>query len=270
VVLEGESVLDLPPKRLRQIRGGRVGMVFQNPATALNPVYRVGVQIAEAIGQHRRVTGREARAMAVEALAEVRMADPTLCARAYPHELSGGMQQRVMLAQALCCDPALLIADEPTAALDRTVQAEILALLHQAQRDRGLAVLLVTHDLSLVTAACDRVAVMYAGRVVEVAPAPGLLDAARHPYTRALVQAMPDRAVRLGRLRPVPGAPPHRGLLAEEAAARGCPFRPRCERDTTACAVAPSAVRVAPRHWVSCHHPAAESEADTAREGPSP
>ena len=190
----GETVdlVQLPEARLREIRGGRIGMIFQEPMTSLNPVFTVGNQIAEVVRLHRRVGRAEARARALEMLRLVRVADPEQRLDAYPHQLSGGMRQRVMIAMALACEPDLIIADEPTTALDVTIQAQILDLLDDLRQRLSTAILLITHDLGVVAETCDDVAVMYAGRIVERAPAELLFRSPRHPYTMGLLAARPD------------------------------------------------------------------------------
>jgi oligopeptide/dipeptide ABC transporter ATP-binding protein len=227
VLLEGRDLTGLNEREMRKVRGGRVGMVFQEASAALNPVMRVGSQISEALRIHRGMTRREAKREAVELLGLVALADPERQARAYPHELSGGMKQRVMLAIALSCSPSLLIADEPTTALDVTIQAQILALLRQLKADLGLTVLLITHDLGVVAENADRVGVMYTGRLAEESPVEGLFDDPKHPYTRGLLRSMPRSTPgsSAGRQRlptlhgsvPDPSEPP-----------TGCRFHPRC------------------------------------------
>jgi oligopeptide/dipeptide ABC transporter ATP-binding protein len=228
------DLLQLRPRQWRTVRGRAVAMVFQEPMTSLNPVARVGAQIAESLTLHRNLHGGALEAAVREALREVGIPDPERRARAYPHELSGGMRQRVLIALALACDPTLLIADEPTTALDVTVQAQVLALLRRIQRARGMAMLFITHSLAVVAEIADRVAVMYGGRIVEEAPAAALFARPRHPYTRALLASLPEAAVGEGarrRLRAIPGtaADPRRPLP-------GCAFGPRCDLAAPACA----------------------------------
>jgi oligopeptide/dipeptide ABC transporter ATP-binding protein len=223
----GEDLLALPPRRLREVRGGQVGMVFQEPASALNPVFTVGFQVAEAVRAHRPLSRRAALAEAESLLARVALPEPGRRLGDYPHQLSGGQRQRVMIAMALAADPDLLLADEPTTALDVTVQAQILALLRRLRDELGLAVLLITHDFGVVAETCDRAVVMYGGEVVEEAPVRDLFRAPAHPYTRALLASLPRlSAVRTGPRQPlpaIPGQPPNPADLPP-----GCAFAPRC------------------------------------------
>ncbi|MBW3624696.1 MAG: ABC transporter ATP-binding protein [Armatimonadetes bacterium] len=232
ITFAGESLLDASPRRMREIRGGEIAMIFQDPMTSLNPVMTVGEQVAEAVRLHRKVNRREAWARAVAALQEMGLRDAAARAKDYPHQFSGGMRQRVMIAMAVACDPRLLIADEPTTALDVTVQAEILGLLRRLREERGLSILLITHDLGVVAEFCDEVAVMYAGQIVERAPARVLFESPKHPYTRGLLASTPDLEAAPGEsFRPIPGSPPQ----PEERSA-GCPFHPRCPDAMTLCA----------------------------------
>ena len=223
----GGTTLDLatlPEPAMRSVRGGRIGMIFQEPMTSLNPVFTVGDQIAEAVLLHRRVSREAARARALEMLQLVRLADPRQRLDEYPHQLSGGMRQRVMIAMALACDPELVIADEPTTALDVTIQAQILELLSELRARLGTAIVLITHDLGVVAETCDDVAVMYAGRVVEQAPAAELFARPRHPYTIGLLAARPSPGMKhSGPLCTIPGMVP----LPQHFPA-GCRFHPRC------------------------------------------
>ncbi len=229
--LDGEELVGASERTLRRVRGHRVAMVFQDPASALHPHHPVGRQVAEAYRAHHDVSGRAARTRAVDLLDRVGIADAARRAADYPHQLSGGQRQRVMIAMALANEPDLLIADEPTTALDVTVQAQILDLLQQVQEETGVAVVLITHDLAVVAQATRRLLVMYAGRLVESGPTEAVLREPRMPYTEALLAAGPNLAgpepVATGRkrLRPVPGAPP--SLLHPPS---GCPFHPRCHR----------------------------------------
>ena len=221
ITLAGESLLDASESRMREVRGGEIAMIFQDPLSALNPVMRVGDQIAESVWLHDDLPDAEAVAARVEeVLGEVRMPDPAGAARAFPHELSGGMQQRVMIAMALAGRPKMLIADEPTTALDVTIQSQVLQLLRQLKQEAGLTVLLITHDLRVVDELFDRVAVMYAGTIVETAPVAELFGNPRHPYTQGLLAALPGTSDTLA---PIPGRVPD--LLNPPS---GCRFHPRC------------------------------------------
>ncbi|NUQ48157.1 MAG: ABC transporter ATP-binding protein [Phycisphaerae bacterium] len=220
---DGRDLRVMPEEELRRVRGRRIGMVFQEPMAALNPLMTIGRQVAEAIELHAGVRPREAARRAVQKLAEVALSDPQRVARQYPHQLSGGMRQRAMIAVALAGDPDLIIADEPTTALDATIQAQILELLCAVTRQRGRALLLITHDFGVVSAVADDVAVMYAGRIVERGPAAQVLARPRHPYTAALLRCVPRlRGPRVA-LPVIPGAPP-----APFAWPGGCRYHPRC------------------------------------------
>ncbi len=236
---------------MRNVRGGRIGMIFQEPMTSLNPVFTIGDQIAEVVQLHRRVTRSEARTRALEMLHLVRVADPEQRLDAYPHQLSGGMRQRVMIAIALACEPDLIIADEPTTALDVTIQAQILDLLGDLRSRLGTAVLLITHDLGVVAETCDSVAVMYAGKIVEQASAAELFRHPLHPYTIGLLQSRPDIDNRdSGPLATIPGmVPPPQDFPS------GCRFHPRCSYATVpqCSSEAPLLREVIPGHFVRCH-----------------
>jgi oligopeptide/dipeptide ABC transporter ATP-binding protein len=228
----GEDLVGAEPERLRRLRGAEIAMIFQNPMSSLDPLFTVGDQIAEALRIHRPISRRDARRRAVELLTEVGLPDPARRVRSYPHELSGGQQQRVMIAMALACEPALLIADEPTTALDVTVEAQILELLRRMQRDHGTALLFVTHDMGVVAEMADRVLVMYAGKVVEQGAVHDVLRNPRNPYTRALIESIPTPAT--PRDLPMPaiaGNVPHPSALPG-----GCRFHPRCPSALARCA----------------------------------
>ena len=229
----GRDLLGLDEEGIRRLRGHEIGMIFQEPMTSLNPVFRIGDQIGEVLELHRGLSREAARRAAVELLGRVRIADAPRRAEQYPHELSGGMKQRVMIAMALACDPALLIADEPTTALDVTIQAQILDLLRALQRELGMAILLITHDLGVVAQFAERVAVMYAGERVEEAPVRELFRDPLHPYTRALLRALP-RPGRRGRLAAIEGSVPSPRELPA-----GCAFSGRCGEALPRCASEP-------------------------------
>src|SRR3712207_3309493 len=231
---DGEDLLAASEERMREIRGDDIAMIFQDPMTSLNPVYTVGEQIAEALRLHRRMSRRQAREATVEAMKEEAIPDPARRVDDYPHQLSGGMRQRVMIAMALACDPMLLIADEPTTALDVTIQAQILELLDELRRTRELAVLLITHDLGVVAEVADRVAVMYTGRIVEESPVEELFARPKHPYTEGLLQSVPKltqaEVGRAEKLSTIEGTVPKPTDLPP-----GCHFAPRCPHRMPRC-----------------------------------
>jgi peptide/nickel transport system ATP-binding protein len=249
---DGKAPLDLPglpDESMRQLRGSRIGMIFQEPMTALNPVLRVGDQIAEAVLAHNAVSKKEAWQRSVDAMNNVAIPDPAKRARDYPHQLSGGMRQRVMIAMAIVNKPRLLIADEPTTALDVTIQAQILSLLADLRTKFGLAMLFISHDLAVVSEVADRVAVMYAGNLVELGVKRDIFHAPAHPYTRGLLQAVPDlKTDRTQRLRTIEGTVP-----SLQAMPPGCGFEPRCDSRVTQCRESlPPLLQVAPSHWARC------------------
>jgi oligopeptide/dipeptide ABC transporter ATP-binding protein len=223
IVFEGRNLLSLSERQMRRIRGNRIAMIFQEPMTSLNPVFTVGDQIAEAIKLHQKKGGPEAWAGAVEMLRKVGIADPAQRAREYPHQMSGGMRQRVMIAMAVSCEPALLIADEPTTALDTIVQAQILDLLDELQGQNGMSILLITHNLGIVAQRADDVAVMYASRIVEVSDSRRLFVEPLHPYTRGLLESLPRLGFSGKRLRAILGVVPDPLHFPS-----GCKFHPRC------------------------------------------
>ncbi len=229
VLFKGQDLLSLDAESMRRVRGNAISMIFQEPMTSLNPVFRVGDQIAEAVALHQGKGRAQARGLAVDMLRKVGIPDPEQRARSFPHELSGGMRQRVMIAMALSCDPEILIADEPTTALDVTIQAQILDLMDDLRRQRQGTVILITHDLGVVARAARRVAVMYAGRLVEDSPVGPLLGSPLHPYTQGLLDSVP-RLGRRDRLKPVAGTVPSIFSLP-----RGCAFHPRCPRVMEQC-----------------------------------
>ena len=247
ILLDGQPLAALGEEGWRAIRGRRIAMVFQEPQSALNPVMRLGDQVAEGIRAHTDVSWRSAREAAVDALARVGIPDPKSRARAYPHELSGGMKQRAVLAMALAGNPGVLLADEPTTALDVTVQAQILSLLRKLRDETGLSILLVTHDLGVVAEAADRVAVMYAGRIVETGPVRQVLGDPTHPYTRGLKGSRP--ADHETPLKPIPGQVPSSGNWPS-----GCPFHMRCEMANNVCESQDQQLEVVKeKTYVACH-----------------
>ena len=247
IVFDGQNLLDIPAAGMRSLRGRRIAMIFQEPMTSLNPAYTVGDQIMEAMQAHDR-PARNLRARAAAALDRVRIPAPDKRLDEYPHQMSGGMRQRVMIAMALSCDPDLLIADEPTTALDVTVQAQILDLLRDLQRQNGMAIALITHDLGVVAEMADEVAVMYAGRVVERATAAALFDDPQHPYTLGLLGSVPRLEQDRDRLLAIEGSVPSASALPP-----GCRFHPRCVFGAAACTVAQPPLRaLAPAHQAAC------------------
>jgi len=227
ILFDGKDLLRLSDSEMRQMRGDDIAMIFQDPMTSLNPVYTVGEQIAEALRLHRKMSRKQARQATIEAMREVAIPDPARRVDDYPHQLSGGMRQRVMIAMALACNPKLLIADEPTTALDVTIQAQILELLDELRKQRDLAVLLITHDLGVVAEVADRVAVMYTGRIVEESPVEELFERPKHPYTEGLLCSVPkltsEHVIKNERLQTIEGTVPRPTDLPP-----GCHFAPRC------------------------------------------
>ena len=245
---EGENLLEKPPGEMRQVRGNDISMIFQEPMTSLNPVYSVGDQIVEAIQLHREVATAEARAQAIEMLRRVRIPSPETRVDSYPHELSGGMRQRVMIAMALACEPKLLIADEPTTALDVTIQAQILDLMRDLRRETGTAIILITHDLGVVAELADRVIVMYAGRIVEDAAVGKLFADPQHPYTLGLLGSIPKLHMDEPRLLTVEGMVPDPYDMPA-----GCKFHPRCPFADRRCREeVPPLRRLSDAHGVAC------------------
>jgi len=259
VLFDGRDLTTLSERELEDVRGKQIAMIFQDPMTSLNPTLTIGTQLLETIRRHLDLPKREARRRAVELLEEVHIPKAESRLSDYPHRLSGGMRQRVMIAMALSCEPALLIADEPTTALDVTVQAQVLDLLDEVRREHDMAMILITHDMGVIAEVTDEVVVMYAGQVVEQAPVRALFARPEHPYTEALLGALPqleDTAARDGRLTAIPGRPP--GLLQPP---EGCRFAARCpfanERD--GCVDHPQELReLRPNHFVRSQHPATE------------
>jgi peptide/nickel transport system ATP-binding protein len=253
-LLNGHDLLKMSEWELQKIRGSSVSMIFQDPLTSLHPLYRVGHQIAEVLEAHGRATGKAAEARAVELLQLVGIPQPEQRARDYPHQFSGGMRQRVMIAMALSLEPALIIADEPTTALDVTVQAQILDLLARMQSEFNSAIILITHDLGVVADVADEIVIMYGGRGMERASAAAAFSEPHHPYTQGLLQSIPSYSVRATRLRPIRGQPPSLlGMI------RQCPFAPRCDFVHEPCLVEPPPLKEvgkAPGHLSACLLPA--------------
>ncbi|MGW9213335.1 ABC transporter ATP-binding protein [Embleya sp. NPDC055664] len=248
MLVEGDDVLKMTPRQVRDLRGNRVAMVFQDPMTSLHPMLSVGKQLTEHLRHHKKLDKRAANARAVELLTTVRIPDPERALGRYPHQFSGGMRQRIAIAIALACDPALLLADEPTTALDVTVQAGILRLLDRLRRENGLSVLIITHDLGVMSALADRVSVMYAGRIVESGPRADVLREPRHPYTRGLLDALPHPDGGNAALVPIVGSPPKLGQ-----APSGCAFHPRCPHAVAGCAEErPNLLALTPTHAGAC------------------
>lgn len=248
VRFDGQELIGMAPRDLCRIRGGRVALIFQDPASALNPVHRIGTQIGEALRLHRGLRGDAARRAARDLIDRVGISNPDQRLDEYPHELSGGMNQRVMIAMALAGNPDLLIADEPTTALDTTIQAQILDLLRDLQAETGMAMVLISHDLGVISDLADRVAVMYAGRVIEQAPAAALFDAPAHPYTAGLLAALPSMEGPRRRLEAIPGAVP-----APHDLPPGCAFAARCAARRDICDTAPPRLREVPGAILSRH-----------------
>jgi peptide/nickel transport system ATP-binding protein len=241
IVFQGRDLMTLHEEQLRAIRGGEIGMIFQEPMTSLNPVFSIGSQVVEALCAHKKFTKKEARQRAIKLLASVGMPDAGHRIRDYPHQLSGGMRQRVVIAMALAGDPTLLIADEPTTALDVTIQAQILALIQGLRDERGLAMILITHDLGIIAQTADNCAVMYAGKVAEYTDVKALFAEPKHPYTMGLLAAVHE-------LRPIPGNVPN---PLEEIT--GCPFHPRCPSVMKICRrEMPPLLNLTPRHQARC------------------
>jgi peptide/nickel transport system ATP-binding protein len=260
ILFRGRDLLTAGEDELRSLRGNEISMIFQDPLSALNPVFKVGHQVAEVIQAHEKIGRIPARKRAVDLLAEVGIPNPKQRAQEFPHQYSGGMRQRAMIAMALALNPALLLADEPTTALDVTVQAQIMTLLSKLQESRGTAIVLITHDLGVVAGHADRVLVMYAGKVAEAAGADALYHAPRHPYTLGLLTSLArlDRR-RTERLRPIPGQPP--SLIRVPP---GCSFHPRCAFATDICSAETPPLVGGSSHAAACHHQDRVAEARAA------
>jgi peptide/nickel transport system ATP-binding protein len=248
VLFEGEDLLQAPARRMRDLRGDKLSMIFQEPMTSLNPAFPAGDQVAEALLRHRKISPKEARDQAVEMLRKVRIPSPERRARDYPHQLSGGMRQRVMIAMALACDPRLLIADEPTTALDVTIQAQILELMRLLRAELGTAIILITHDLGVIAELADDVIVMYAGKVVERCAAERLFAEPQHPYTIGLLGSIPRLHLAQARLSAIEGVVPD-----PVAFPQGCRFHPRCPFAVDKCrAEVPPLIKVSENHEAAC------------------
>jgi len=248
IAFRGDNLLALDDKAMRRVRGNLISMIFQEPMSSLNPIMTIGGQIAEAIREHRKTSGREAREIAVDMLRRVGIPSPETRFHEYPHQMSGGMKQRAMIAMALVCRPALLIADEPTTALDVTIQAQILELLNELQRELDMSILLITHDLGVVAETCDRVAVMYAGKIVESAPVALLFESPKHPYTHGLFRSLPTLGERKKQLSVIPGSVPSPLDFPS-----GCRFRTRCPLAQEICNEEPPLQEITPEHFAACH-----------------
>lgn len=249
ILFEGRDILKMSDDELRSIRGNRISMIFQEPMTSLNPVYTCGDQIMEVIRLHKGVSKKEARQMAIEMLREVGVQSPETRVDCYPHELSGGMRQRVMIAMALSCSPTLLISDEPTTALDPTIQAQILQLIKDMKKKLNMSVLFITHDLGVVAQNCDRVVVMYAGKIVEVAEVCELFDHPAHPYTQGLIMSIPKMSSDVEELYSIDGSIPSFGSLPG-----GCTFGPRCPYFTEECTKSEPVLKdIGGGHLCTCH-----------------
>ncbi len=248
LLFDGRDLLRLEEREMEKVRGNDISMIFQEPMTSLNPVFTIGNQIIEALQLHQNLNKKEARRRAIEMLDRVRIPSPEVRIDSYPHQLSGGMRQRAMIAMALSCQPKLLIADEPTTALDVTIQAQVLRLLKEIQGEMGMAVMLITHDLGVVSEIADRVAVMYAGRIVESGPIEAIFGEMRHPYTRGLLESIPQLEEKRSRLNAIPGQVPNPMDLPS-----GCKFHPRCHLMIDECMrEEPPLFRVNGNHFSRC------------------
>jgi len=248
ILLSGMRIDNLPPEEMRRVRGKRIGMIFQDPLTSLNPLYRVSEQLVETIRTHTNLSASAARKRAIDLLAEVGIPAPERRIDSYPHEFSGGMRQRVVIALALCAEPELIIADEPTTALDVSVQAQIISLLKRLGREHGTAIMLVTHDMGVIAETADRVAVMYAGRIAEIGPVRDVVQNPLHPYAKGLMGAIPSLESETDRLVQIPGSMPRLSAIPP-----GCPFNPRCPFVFDRCRVERPEPIQHSEHRVACH-----------------
>jgi peptide/nickel transport system ATP-binding protein len=248
ILFKNENLVKASDKHMRSIRGNEIAMIFQEPMTSLNPVYTIGEQISETICLHKKLSKKQALQLSVQMLKEVGIARAGQIIYEYPHQLSGGMRQRVMIAMAMSCRPKLLIADEPTTALDVTIQAQILDLMKKLNKEQGTAVLLITHDLGVVAEICDRVVVMYGGKVVEEGDVRTILKNPQHPYTKGLIRSLPKLHMKEDRLYSIPGNVPRPGSIVQ-----GCRFAPRCESVMQTCHVQdPELIQISPGHQCRC------------------
>ncbi len=250
IVFDGQELTTLPEKAYRKLRGGRIGLITQNPMTSLDPLQKIGPQVDAVAVLHLKMTHAQARARTVEILGTLRIPDAALICERYPHQMSGGMKQRIVIAMALAADPDVLVADEPTTALDVTVQAQIIRLLDDLVKERNLALVLITHDMSVVAQTCDKVVVMYAGRAIEQGPVTAIFDAPQHPYTQALIGCIPRGLEGDKHLKAIPGTVPT--VLNYP---KGCPFHPRCPRAQDICATVPPETVPFGGSTVACHFP---------------
>ncbi|GGK30546.1 dipeptide/oligopeptide/nickel ABC transporter ATP-binding protein [Caldalkalibacillus thermarum] len=248
ILFNNEDLVKVKEKRMRSIRGNDIAMIFQEPMTSLNPVFTIGRQVSEAIRIHKKVSKQKAREMAIDMIRSVGIPRPEQIVDAYPHQLSGGMRQRVMIAMAMSCEPLLLIADEPTTALDVTIQAQILDLMKTLNKEKGTAIMLITHDLGVVADICDRVIVMYSGQIIEEGDVRTILKNPKHPYTQGLIKSLPKLHQKAERLYSIPGQVPKPGTIKQ-----GCRFAPRCEFVFDACYLQdPELLEMSPGHRCRC------------------
>jgi len=249
IIYKGENLLEKTENELQNIRGKEIGYIFQDPATSLNPVFTIANQLMEVIRRHQKLTKEEALEKAIELFRLVEIPDPEIKIWNYPHQLSGGMKQRMAIARALSCQPNLLLADEPTTNLDVTIQAQILELMRNLKKKLGMAMILITHDMGVVATVADRISVMYAGRICETADTKTIFNKPLHPYTRALLEAVPNIAMKREKLKIIPGAIPN--LISPPS---GCRFHPRCDFAQSICtSTIPQLVEIEPDHYVACH-----------------